>query len=155
MPAPTTLTKLIGDWAGSNRLHAIWRTPPIHDSDTTASVSLAAQGQFLAISYTWADEGKPQDGVLLIGSGDSPNSVKAVWIDSWHMSDKFMLLEGAVESNGSASMRGAYAALLGPDWAWRIAIEPGDAAFRMIMHNVTPEGEEALAVEAAFTRAAV
>jgi hypothetical protein len=154
MTSLATLIRLIGQWAGSNRLHVVWLTPPVQDSDTTASVSLAAQGQFLAISYTWAYEGKPQDGLLLIGSGEAANSVKAVWIDSWHMSDKFMLLEGTVEPSGSISMRGAYAAPPGPDWGWRIVIEPGDAAFRMTMHNISPEGEEIPAVEATFARVA-
>ena len=51
-------------------------------------------------------------------------------------------------------MRGSYAAPPGPDWGWRIAIRPGDgSALAIVMHNVTPGGEEAVAVEATYKRA--
>jgi len=152
MTPPASLVKLVGNWTGSNRLHVTWLTPPIHDSTATASFTVAAQGQFLSLAYTWADEGKPQDGLLIIGSGETPDRVKAVWVDSWHMGDKFMSLDGTTEDDGSISMRGAYAAPPGPDWGWRIVIAPGDATFNMTMYNITPEGEEAIAVEAAFDR---
>ncbi len=125
MTAPASLVKLVGKWAGSNRLHVTWLTPPTHDSAAAASFTLAAQGQFISCSYTWADEGKPQDGLLLIGSGETPDSVKAIWIDSWHMGDKFMLLDGALERDGNVSMHGTYAAPPGPDWGWRIVIGTG------------------------------
>lgn len=49
--------------------------------------------------------------------------------------------------------RGTYAAPPGPDWGWRIVIEPESRdGFRMLMFNITPNGEEALAVQATYSR---
>lgn len=152
MSIPQALAELTGEWAGVKQL---WLTPtdPGQQSAATAAVSTAAQGQFLAIRYTWAVDGQPQDGLLLLGS-ETPDALpKAVWIDSWHMANQFMICAGESASEQSAAFRGAYAAPPGPDWGWRITVEADDAArFRLVMHNITPEGQEALAVLASFAR---
>ena len=77
MSAPETLKKLIGNWSGSNRL---WLSPqePVRESETKARVAPAAGGQFVTIQYTWADDGHPQEGLLLIGVEERPNLVHAV-----------------------------------------------------------------------------
>lgn len=145
------LARLAGKWTGTNRL---WLHPqaPVRESATTMAVAPAAQGRFLAFAYTWADEGKPQDGLLLIGGeGDE---VTGAWIDSWHMGTKLMLSRGAATTTGAVSIAGTYAAPPGPDWGWRTVIEPrGADTFRFAMYNITPGGEEALAVETIYTRA--
>lgn len=152
MSIPKSLAELTGEWVGVKQL---WLTPmdPGRQCDATASVGTAAQGQFLAIRYAWAVDGLPQDGLLLLG-GEVPDALpKAVWIDSWHMAHQFMLCEGESASENRAAVRGAYAAPPGPDWGWRIAVEAdGAAQFRLIMHNITPDGDEALAVLASFVR---
>ena len=152
MSIPPTLTGLVGEWVGVKQL---WLDPtqPTTASDATASVSLAAQGQFLAIRYTWAVDGKPQDGLLILGS-EAPDALpRAAWIDSWHMTDHIMVCEGQSANEQSLAVRGAYAAPPGPDWGWRITVEATSSAhFRLIMHNITPEGYEALAVLARFER---
>lgn len=120
-----------------------------------ATVAFAAQGQFLTLHYTWADEGRPQDGLLVLGYEAGQTALKAYWIDSWHMSDKFMFCTGPLEAAGVVSVSGAYAAQPGPDWGWRIVVEPqANDSWRMVMYNITPEGQEVLAVEAHFTRPA-
>ena len=56
-------------------------------------------------------------------------------------------------TEGSVSIQGSYAAPPGPDWGWRILIEPRQAdSFWMVMYNISPEGREALAVEATYAR---
>ena len=57
MSVPASLLQLAGNWTGLNRL---WLSPsePVCISDTTATLTLTAQGRFLAIRYTWADEGQ-------------------------------------------------------------------------------------------------
>jgi len=153
MTVPTTLTTLVGNWKATNRL---WLSPdePVRESKVTASVALAAQGQFITIAYTWAEDG-PQDGLLMIGQAAQSNAVKAAWIDSWHNGDKLMLCEGSLSTEGAVSVKGSYPAPSGPDWGWRIVIEPqANDAWRMVMYNITSEGQEQLAVEASFTRQA-
>jgi Protein of unknown function (DUF1579) len=69
------------------------------------------------------------------------------------MSDKPMKSEGPASSE-SVDVRGSYAAPPGPDWGWRTVIETaGTDSFRMVMHNVSPDGQEYLAVDAEYHRA--
>jgi hypothetical protein len=149
---PAAWRELIGEWTGVNRL---WLAPtdPVHESKTTASVFLAAQGQFAMMRYTWAENGQPQDGCLTLGGDPGGQTVEGVWIDSWHMAHTFMLCTGRADSDGVISVVGSYGAPPGPDWGWRIVITPCIAdRFQLRMFNVTPDGEEALAVEASYSR---
>jgi GrpB-like predicted nucleotidyltransferase (UPF0157 family) len=114
---------------------------------------MIAEGKFLTFRYTWADEDQPQDGFLLIGQEGQENPVKAVWIDSWYMHDTFMLCQGSLDPQGSLSVQGSYAAPPGPDWGWRIILEPGEGdALRLVMVNIDPDGKEELAVEAQYRK---
>jgi hypothetical protein len=151
MAAVEDLANLTGRWAGPNKL---WLEPdkPERRSDATMAVAVAGQGRFVTFTYTWADSEKPQDGLLVVGFEKDRGVVTGHWLDSWHNSDKVMRLEGEATSDGGIRIRGSYPAPPGPDWGWTIAIEPGADRFRLIMHNVWPEGREDLAVEAVFTR---
>lgn len=148
MSVPERLAALTGRWTGTNR---VWLAPgeAAHVSETTATVRVVAQGRFLEVAYAWAFDGEPHDGVVLLGR----DGKSAAWIDSWHMGDKVMLLEGAPDASGAVSVQGAYAAPPGPDWGWRIVVEGGDdEPLHLVMYNVTPDGTEMLAVDAAYAR---
>jgi hypothetical protein len=47
---------------------------------------------------------------------------------------------------------GSYGGGGGPDWGWRIVIVPDGDDLRLVMTNITPEGQEAPAVEARYAR---
>jgi hypothetical protein len=148
MASMDILNSLVGDWKGDNLL---WVTPDQeepYESKTTARVSRPAQGKFLRFDYTWSEEGEPQDGSILIGQTQDSGALTATWIDSWHNGDQIMLLRGKVDETGSADLYGSYPAPSGPDWGWRIYMEPGGIdSFRLFMYNITPDGAEHLAVE--------
>jgi GrpB-like predicted nucleotidyltransferase (UPF0157 family) len=153
MTVPNAWTALVGNWTGLNRL---WLSPdePVRESETTATVALIAEEKFLTFRYTWADEDQPQEGFLLIGQEGDENIVQAFWIDSWHMRDTIMPCQGSLDAQGSLSVQGSYAVPTGPDWGWRIIIEPGEGnTLRLVMVNINPDGKEALAVEARYWRA--
>ena len=81
-----------------------------------------------------------------------PDKVQAFWIDSWHMSDKFMSCDGKYAGD-SILMKGFYEVPNHPDWGWRTDIIFSDEdSFKIEMYNVSPEGEEDLAVEAVYNR---
>jgi len=148
MAVPSQLHTLTGRWQGNNRL---WLAPnePVRESAVTAVCQPVAQGKFFELHYTWAYDGQPQAGVLLLGQ--SQGQLSAAWVDSWHMQDSMLQCSGSA-ADGAVSVQGSYAAPSGPDWGWRITLQPDSAEqFRLIMHNITPDGDEMVAVEAIFT----
>jgi hypothetical protein len=152
MSVPKTWTKLIGTWSGANRL---WLSPddPVRECETAAAVAFAARDKFLSISYTWAFEGEPQEGLFLVGFENDGRDATGVWIDSWHMGDKSMVCRGTCDAQGVVSVTGSYSAPTGPDWGWRTVFEAKDGeSFRMVMYNVPPGEAEQLAVEAVYAR---
>jgi len=143
------LRQLVGTWHGENELR-LSPGRPIRKSATTARASMV--GKILNVSYEWQEEGKPQTGLLLISPDDAGKTVDGVWIDSWHMGTSIMNCKGHIE-NGMISMLGSYPAPSGPDWGWRIEIaQPDTNSFQVRMYNITPAGQEALAVEADYAR---
>lgn len=147
-----TLSDLVGSWSGSNSL---WFMPgdPVRESDATARVEVASGGAVAWFHYTWSYEGKPQEGVLLVRSGSDAKDVSAVLVDSWHTGGKFMDFRDDDGNDGLVAVRGTYSAGEGPDWGWRIEVQADGAdAFRILMFNITPDGQEAPAVAAKFTR---
>ncbi|HSL21619.1 MAG TPA: DUF1579 family protein [Vicinamibacterales bacterium] len=147
------LDPLIGAWSGTSRLYRPWTSPAESDSDSTAVVTTAAAGTAVSITYTWAFEGAPQEGVLLLTRHPEGQQVTAVWTDSWHMGHDFMRSVGRTEADGAVSVLGSYAAPPGPDWRWRTVLRAsGRDAFELLMYNISPEGEEALAFHNRYRR---
>jgi hypothetical protein len=152
MSIPSRLASAVGDWTGHNRL---WFEPtqPAIESDTTAVIRGEAAGRMLRVSYSWSYEGKPCEGVLIIGDDAKAGRCDCAWADSFHNSHRLMPLTGPAAGEGAVSVKGSYAAPPGPDWGWRITLEhPSPDAFVMRMYNITPDGTEALAVEASYAR---
>ncbi|MBA3544206.1 MAG: DUF1579 family protein [Chthoniobacterales bacterium] len=143
--------KLIGEWQGNTELYLEPPPKPGIASASKLSVAPVAGGSFIEINYDWTHEGEAQAGLLLVGY-DEENAASAAWVDSFHMSSKVMPFTGtAVE--GGATLLGSYEAPPGPDWGWRIVIRPLSAnEFQIVMHNISPEGQEDLAVQAQYTR---
>ena len=89
----------------------------------------------------------------MVGYQSGPAVVTAHWVDTWHVGDGVMSCQGTAETDGSITVLGSYPAPPGPDWGWRIVVQPQDGtALRMVMYNITPDGDESLAVEADYTR---
>lgn len=148
MGVPDRLRAASGSWIGTNRLY--FPGEPTRDVPSTARIAPAAQGKFTTLSYTWSFDDQPQDGLLLIG-GDR-GAVIMIWIDSWHMGDGVMHCTGSVQDDRLLAVRGTYKVENHPDWGWRIDLRLRDEAIDLVMYNVSPEGEEDVAVEAAYAR---
>ena len=141
-----------GRWRGTNRLHDPNTSAP-EDSPSTAAVIPLLGGRFVRIDYTWAYQGVPQEGSLLVGYDAEADLVTTSWIDTWHMGNKVMACRGAGGKDGAISVQGSYAVPPGPDWGWRMVMTPADGrSLRLVMYNVGPDGREELAVEADYTR---
>jgi hypothetical protein len=146
------LKSIVGNYKGANRLHY----PPDSEPDETPSnLNLASilNGRFVRIDYTWSYKNAPQEGSMLIGFDPKENLATIHWIDTWHMSNKVLALQGVAESDGSINVLGSYPAPPDPDWGWRIVIKPGNKSLNIAMFNISPQGDEEPAVEASYNKA--
>lgn len=153
MNLPERLHGLAGVWSGKNILYTPWlEENPVRESASEALVSAVARKGFLKVEYEWSFEEKPQDGVLIFGFEKDSETVNAVWIDSWHQSENFMNSSGK-GTDQKISFKGYYKVPDHPDWGWRTDIDAGTAdEFKVTMYNVSPDGQEDLAVEMFFSR---
>ena len=147
------LAGLVGEWKGTNRLHTPWLPEPLKESESTATVRTKMNGQFLSIEYKWSFEGEPQEGILILGCDPKSDAVQAVFTDSWHSGHVLMLCNGTVSDEGTISVVGSYSVPDNPDWHWRTEIKHDGETLRYYMYNISPEGEEDVAVETDFARA--
>jgi hypothetical protein len=70
------------------------------------------------------------------------------------MSSKIMSCTGNA-ADGPAELSSSYAAPPGPDWDWRIRIRSASPdELTIVMHNISPEAQEDLAVQIDYTRRA-
>ncbi|MEP6900924.1 MAG: DUF1579 family protein [Actinomycetota bacterium] len=154
MSVPEIMEKLGGKWRGINRLHTTWiKENPVRETTSVGVIELTARGRFLKIEYDWTFDESVQEGLILIGNEKDSDLIKAFWIDSWHLSDKFMVSEGYVGKNRTISLKGFYSVPDHSDWGWQTLIETErNNSFKITMYNVSPEGEETLAVEMEFGR---
>lgn len=152
MSVPVTLRDLVGTWTGENKL---WFMPdaPVHESATSATIRTVAGDRYLVIDYTWSHDGTGHDGHLVVRLADDLDPSDMVWVDSFHQSASIMRLAGEAKSATTVTARGSYPAPTGPDWGWKIAVA-AEASDRYVMRmwNITPDGQEALAVEAVYRR---
>ena len=147
------LAACAGRWQGTNRLHDPNTQQP-EDTPSTLTVTPILDGRFVRLDYTWAWQGQPQAGAMIIGHENEANLDTAYWVDSWHNSDKGMLCRGAGGDGTTITVAGTFAAPPGPDWGWDIVLTPrAGESLEMIMHVYTPEGEQGPAVEARYTPA--
>ena len=172
-----SLAPFTGSWQGHNLLR-IMPTDEYQESVSAATVTVTA-GAFVTIEYTWQHEGKPQSGLLLLGSGPAAGEVpgevpgtaegeappsdagagtqgaKAVWVDSFHSGPEWLTLDGNIDDDGVIRLTGWYPAPSGPDWGWQIHIHPGDGnGGRITMHNMVPGHDPYQVVDATYRRQA-
>jgi hypothetical protein len=141
-----------GTWQGTTTLQDPGNIEP-ETTSSTVTVTPLLDGRFVRLDYTWSYRGTPHAGSLLIGCQKKAGTLSMHWIDSWHNGDNVMALAGRGETASLLSVRGSYAAPPGPDWGWTIAVTPeSDGALRIVMHNISPEGQAFLAVEGEYTR---
>ncbi|HEU4458228.1 MAG TPA: DUF1579 family protein [Methylibium sp.] len=145
--------RLAGRWAGRKHLWLEDQPTPQGTSASALLIAPAAKGCFLRFEYSWAHQEAEHEGLLIVGHDDKRLRATAVWIDSWHMRERVMHLQGSIDAQGAISLLGAYRAPIGPDLGWRIGImKTGPDDLRIVMHDISPEGDKTLAVRADYRR---
>lgn len=142
-----------GEWRGVNRLY---ESPdgPADESPSRVMITPVLGGRFVRVDQWWSREGVEQEGSLLIGHDPNAGVPTGHWIDTFHMGRKVMACTGRAGEDGTIDLRGSYAAPPGPDWGWRITVgRDAKGGLEIVMYNVDPAGNEALAVRATHSRA--
>jgi hypothetical protein len=145
------LQGLVGSWAGHSTL---WLDPE-GEGDTqpsSAEIALAANGKALRVDYEWQVDDATERGSMLVERDPKRPGFRAAWVDSWHQDRVMMVLAGDVAD--AVDFRGTYQAEGWPEWGWRIRLEADADEMRLLMWNISPEGQEARAVEGIYRREA-
>lgn len=147
------LKQLVGVWRGEART---WFTPesaPLA-APVAGSIRSVLDGRFVLHEYATALEDEQCDGIALYGYDLQQQRWISAWVDSCHNGTTIMLSHSQAAPASPFSVLGSYVDPGGgPDWGWRTAIElPAPDRLVLAHFNITPQGEEYLAVEFAYER---
>ena len=143
------LKSLEGNYEGVTK---VWFEPDklADESRCTGSLRSILGGRFLLHEYQGTLEGKPIEGLAIIGCSLGDNKLQTAWIDSFHNGTAIMFSQ----NNTTAAPYSVLAHYAGePAWGWRTEItKENDDKICITMFNIPPGGTESKAVETIYTR---
>lgn len=151
MSALDGLAACAGRWRGTSTLQDPQSGKP-GESPSELAVTPVLGGRFVRLDYTWAYQGAPHEGSLLVGWQRKAETLSGHWTDSFHNGDKVMACTGTAPEGSTLTLRGSYSVPGHPDGGWRIDLTPdGGQGLRVVMFNAWPRDQpEELAVEAVY-----
>lgn len=147
------LARMAGRWEGVCRL---WfeRDMLVAEVPQQGRLLPILRGRFLQHDYVWSFDERPQKGIALIGHHVDERRWECAWADSFHTGSAMMF---SVSPDASQAID--LIDVLGRHpggrsrWGWRTLFEqPADDRLLITMRNVSPDGEETIAVEVDYVR---
>ena len=135
-----------GSWVGTMTLRLAWGPDQIEtfQSNSKLVIEIPEHDSFANLRYRWSHEQADRYGEMLI-CGPT-----VAWCDTFHQCASVMHLLGEGEG---FKVTGNYTWEGSPPWGWRIEItNPTPDSLLLEMTNISPEGEEELAVRAQYRR---
>lgn len=140
------LQQLAGAWQGTAKT---WFEPGklADESPISGTIRSVLDRRFVLFEYQGALQGKPLTGMFLFGYNLQREKFQGNWIDSFHNGTGMLVCEGEREGD-SFWLLGSYDAPEGPPWGWRTEVRlAGKDRLLITMFNITPDGQEAKAVQ--------
>lgn len=146
------LSRLVGSWAGTC---CTWFQPDqlADESPVTGEILPLLDGQFVRHQYASTIQGQPRRGEELITFNSVAKLFQIAWIDGFHMNYAIMFSAGPATETGF-SVSGQYdVSADDPPWGWKTIYHLVDDDHLLITaYNVSPDGDEAKAVETTYLR---
>ncbi len=146
------LARLVGGWSGTVKT---WFEADqlAGEGSVRGRIRSALGGRFVIHEYEAQCLGETENGVAIHGYHLDRHCYESAWIDSFHTGTQIMVSHG-VPRAALHSVTGSYGGESDDEaWGWRTEIElkPTDRLL-IQMFNITPQGEDALAVEFDYRR---
>jgi hypothetical protein len=126
----------------------------VDESAMEGTIRAVLNGRFIIHEYTGTFQGKPIEGVCMMGYDLAQQKFQSAWVDSFHMSTGIMFSEGD-PSNDNMMVLGSYLSMgeVTEEWKWRTTIDlVNEDEIVITMFNISPQGDEVKAVETKYKR---
>ncbi len=145
------LQSLAGNYMGTSR---VWFGPDnlVDESPVEGNLEPVLDGRFLLHRYKGNFQGKPLEGIQLIGYDLHTDCFQVAWVDSFHMSTGILFSTGA-KGAGTTQALGSYST--GGEqpqfWGWETVFEKKGSDLVITAYNISPEGERDKATEVVYS----